>query len=188
MKKDKRPTTRANREKILHTAARLIIEQGIDSTSLADIAVAAGISKGTLFYYYPSKADLIFDITERHMDHVSNKIFNWVQRSAEDIPPDRVIRLVFETLVGSPRRGEIHLYLIQEALTHNPSLRSRFIEEYGRWRELIEEGLRRLFPERSEYELRAQMILAAIDGLLLQKLLGVETLSLQSAAAYFARD
>jgi hypothetical protein len=67
-------------------------------------------------------------------------------------------------------------------------LRSRFIEEYGRWRELIEEGLRRLFPERSEYELRAQMILAAIDGLLLQKLLGVETLSLQSAAAYFARD
>ena len=45
-----RKTTPANREKIIQAASQLIRERGIDNTTLADIAVAAGISKGTAAY------------------------------------------------------------------------------------------------------------------------------------------
>ena len=42
------------RAAILETATRLFTEKGIHETSLADIAKEARLSKGTLYYYYPS--------------------------------------------------------------------------------------------------------------------------------------
>ncbi|NLB53646.1 MAG: helix-turn-helix transcriptional regulator, partial [Syntrophomonadaceae bacterium] len=40
----------------------LMAEKGIIKTSLADIAREVGISKGTLFYHFASKDDLVNDI------------------------------------------------------------------------------------------------------------------------------
>jgi AcrR family transcriptional regulator len=39
------------RQQIIEAVARLIIQKGIEKTSLADIAEEAGISKGSLYYY-----------------------------------------------------------------------------------------------------------------------------------------
>ena len=47
------------KETILSAATDLIIKQGVKNTSLADIAKASNISKGTLYYHYSSKNDLI---------------------------------------------------------------------------------------------------------------------------------
>lgn len=182
-----RKSTRDNRERIIQTAAKLIIEHGTASTSLADIAGAAGISKGTLFYYYPTKADLIFDITERHMQHMSQKILRWVEDAASDVPPRKILKLVFETITAAEARGQIHVYLIQEALTNNPSLRERFREEYSKWREFIQKGLERLLPDETDYETLSWIILGLLDGLLLQSLLGTERLPLDEAASYFTQ-
>ncbi|MFW5995603.1 MAG: TetR/AcrR family transcriptional regulator [Spirochaetia bacterium] len=188
MKQDARKSTRDNRERIIQTAAKLIIERGIASTSLADIARAAEISKGTLFYYYPTKADLIFDITERHMEHMSQKIFRWVEDASSDVPPEKILKLVFDTITSSQARGQIHVYLIQEALTNNPHLRQRFGEEYKRWRAIIERGLERLLPSEEDYSTLSWIILGLIDGFLLQSLLGTERLPLDETAGYFTRN
>lgn len=187
MKEDFRKTTRDNRERIIQTAAKLIIERGVASTSLADIARAADISKGTLFYYYPTKGDLIFDITERHMDHMSEKILRWVEEAASDVPPTKILKLVFETITAAQARGQIHVYLIQEALTNNPNLRKRFGQEYQRWREYIQKGLERLLPDEPDYQTLSWIILSVIDGFLLQSLLGTERLPLEESARYFTR-
>ncbi|NLV22830.1 MAG: TetR family transcriptional regulator, partial [Syntrophomonadaceae bacterium] len=49
-----------NRQKIIDVATALVKERGVKGTSLADIASAAGISKGTLFYHFAAKDDLIY--------------------------------------------------------------------------------------------------------------------------------
>lgn len=180
-----RKTTQANRERIIAVAAKLIIERGVANTTLADIAVAANISKGTLYYYYPTKGDLIFDIAERHMDRLTEKIFRWIEESGHGQSPERVIRMVFDIALHSPSRGHIHLYLIQEALAENPSLRGRFIEAYGRWRQLIEDGLTQVFKREEEYRVVSRVLLAAIDGFLIQRLLGVEELTFDEVSSFF---
>lgn len=43
---------------ILRAAADLFAEHGYNGTSLDDVAEAAGVSKGTIFYNYKNKADL----------------------------------------------------------------------------------------------------------------------------------
>ncbi|MFF9770489.1 TetR family transcriptional regulator [Streptomyces sp. NPDC014636] len=47
-------------------AVRLFLERGFDAVSVAEIAAAAGISKPTLFRYFPAKEDLVL---HRIADH-----------------------------------------------------------------------------------------------------------------------
>jgi len=180
-----RKTTPANREHILQVAAGLIRERGIANTTLADIAVAASISKGTLYYYYTTKGDLIFDIAERHMKNMTGRIFRWLESSGKQESPRRVFRMVLDTVMHSRSRGQIHVYLIQEALTENPNLRKRFIEEYQRWRAIIHEGLRKVYGEHEEYATMSGVLLATLDGLVLQRLLGIEQLPADEIAGFF---
>ena len=46
------------REKILSAAEDLLASEKMSDISLADIAKEAGVSKGTLYYYYKNKKSL----------------------------------------------------------------------------------------------------------------------------------
>ena len=179
--------SRSNREKIIQAAAKLIIEKGVANTSLADISREVGISKGTLYYYYTTKGDLIFDLSIRHMEHITRTIVNWIEGHGRDQGADAVLQMVVETILKSETRGYIHFYLIQEALSGNhESLRVRFTEEYDRWLGLIEQGLRLILPPDTDFTVASRVILSSIDGLLLQNLLGVGPVPLDRVGRYFS--
>jgi len=178
---------RSNREKIIQAAAKLIIEKGVANTSLADIAGEVGISKGTLYYYYATKGDLIFDISVRHMEHITNTIIAWINGHDRDPQPETVLQMVIETVLKSETRGYIHFYLIQEALSGNhESLKIRFTEEYDRWLDLIEQGLRLILPITTDFKTISRVLLSTIDGLLMQNLLGQGPLPLREISRFFA--
>lgn len=54
--------TRARRAAIRDAAAVLFATQGFDATTAADIARAAGISAGSVFYWFPDKAAVFREI------------------------------------------------------------------------------------------------------------------------------
>lgn len=49
----------ARAEELRDAALALFVEQGFDATLTEDIAARAGVSKGTLYLYYPSKEKLL---------------------------------------------------------------------------------------------------------------------------------
>jgi len=51
-----------NREVILHAAEAVILGKGFSATSMDDVAKEAQFSKATLYHYFRSKAELIFEI------------------------------------------------------------------------------------------------------------------------------
>ena len=62
------------KEKILLASIDLMRKNGIKNTSLADIAREVNISKGTLYYHYSSKDDIIFDIADNHLNIISKAL------------------------------------------------------------------------------------------------------------------
>jgi AcrR family transcriptional regulator len=56
---------RETRERIRRTAVRLFLERGFEDVSVADVADAAGVSKMTVFNYFPAKEDMFFAGSER---------------------------------------------------------------------------------------------------------------------------
>lgn len=47
------------RRQILDAAARLAVEEGLENTSIAKVAAAAGIAKGSIYLYFKSRQDLL---------------------------------------------------------------------------------------------------------------------------------
>lgn len=55
------------KEEILRSASRLFLSKGYHATSLADIAAAVGVLKGSLYHHIESKDELLFEIVVRHL-------------------------------------------------------------------------------------------------------------------------
>lgn len=55
----------ATRERIFRVAMDLFAERGFESVTVADIAEAADIGKGTFFTHFPTKADLFRHVSEQ---------------------------------------------------------------------------------------------------------------------------
>jgi len=55
---------RRTRATIVEVAARLFAAQGYEATTVAQIAGEAEIAESTLFKYFPSKADLVFSLSD----------------------------------------------------------------------------------------------------------------------------
>jgi AcrR family transcriptional regulator len=50
-----------DREHLARVALGLFFERGFDNVSAAEIATAAGVSRRSLFRYFPTKVDLVWD-------------------------------------------------------------------------------------------------------------------------------
>jgi TetR/AcrR family transcriptional regulator len=58
------------RAAVLAGAAPLFAERGYDRTSMAEIALALGVSKALFYHYFPSKDALLFAIIKAHLDEL----------------------------------------------------------------------------------------------------------------------
>jgi AcrR family transcriptional regulator len=75
------------RAQLLELGLQLFTDHTYDELSIDDIAAAAGISKGLLYHYWPSKRDYYVEVVRRAADHL-------VERTAEagvDASPDSLL-------------------------------------------------------------------------------------------------
>jgi AcrR family transcriptional regulator len=179
-------SSESTRQTILQATRRLFTEHGVDNTSLKDIARASGISPGTLFYYYPSKAELIFDVTDQYFDQVTAGLLEWAQAAEQLNDLQSILKVVFSTIINDLERGKLHHYLVEEAVSCNEPVRNRFGQKYQEWQQMIESGIAAYVPQPGRRTVLAQLILAALDGLVLQNLVGRQNLSVEALAAEMA--
>ena len=105
----------STQEKIIEAASELMTEKGVTDTSLADIADEVGISKGTLFYYYSSKNDLVYDVAQRNLDLITADILSWMESIRGQVAPSEILKVAMERIVHADTRGKLHIYLLRDA-------------------------------------------------------------------------
>lgn len=66
------------KEEIIKRAEELFLEQGIEKTSIAQIAQAVGVAKGLVYYYFKTKeevlGDVVKDISLKHLKYLENRL------------------------------------------------------------------------------------------------------------------
>ena len=159
------------RQRILQAASDLMIDKGIRETSLKDIAKKAGMSPGTLYYYYSAKDDIIYDIADNNLRQITDGLLNWIDNIETGTPREQILKTVFEKILAAETRGKLHLYLVSEAGTANSMLKQKYAQRYEDWRKTLVFGLSKVLKnDDAENIPRSYLILAALDGLIIQNM------------------
>jgi AcrR family transcriptional regulator len=99
-----KPTEQRRRE-ILEAALKQFGEKGFQDTTVEDIANAAGVAKGTIYLYFPSKEHLLVSLKKAFMaglvDQLTDIIAEGIERVAAgaDVDYRDVIDDIFQTIV-----------------------------------------------------------------------------------------
>lgn len=88
----------ARPDEVLDAALDLFIERGFASTRVEDIAARAGLSKGAVYLYFPSKEAVLEGIVRRAIVPIANTALSFVEGYAGD--PRVPITLAMKTLAA----------------------------------------------------------------------------------------
>jgi AcrR family transcriptional regulator len=114
---------RQTRRAIAEAAKRLFLERGFDQVRVAEVARVADVSEQTVFNYFPSKEDLVFE----RMDTFEHELLSAVRERPEGETPLRAfVRFILDrsdtAMAGEGRRRVAELTRL---VTASPSLMAR---------------------------------------------------------------
>ena len=104
------------RAKLVDVARQLFAKNGVDNTTMNDIAVASAKGRRTLYTYFKSKEEIYVAVVESELDKLSEALD---KVAAENIAPDLKILKLIET----------HLDAIKLIVRRNGSLRASFFRD-----------------------------------------------------------
>jgi AcrR family transcriptional regulator len=140
------PRRDLKRETILAIARQVFLEEGYAATSMSTIAARVGGSKGTLYNYFRSKAELFVAVIQNQCEIQQNQLF--------DVPEQDIRRFMIE--LG---RRFVRLLLSDEVIT----LHRIVVAEATRFPE-IGEALYEAGPKRGKQRLVTYLKQAIADG------------------------
>jgi len=89
------------RERVINAAAKIFSMKGFYKASMDDIALEAGVAKGTLYYYFKNKSELFKTVVVEGIDFLVEDLRNVVNNSDESI----------ENIIKSMIKKNIDFYL-----------------------------------------------------------------------------
>jgi AcrR family transcriptional regulator len=85
------------------------------TATIADIADAAGIAKGTVYLYFESKTELLAGLRARHVERFTTTLNNALAGSPRSKPMFRLDKFIDEFFGYSVAHRELHHLLFHEA-------------------------------------------------------------------------
>lgn len=129
------------KEEILDAAEKLFAAKGFDNTSTGDILDAVGIARGTLYYHFKSKEDILDGVIERITDRLMCDAGDIVRQ--KELPVlERLTKAILSLNVKSKIGHEImeQVHRPQNALMHQKMQTALLTGINPILTELIEEG------------------------------------------------
>ena len=159
------------RNEILKSVESLISKSGVNSISLKDIAKMCNISKGTLYYYYTTKDEIIFDVIVKHVQELHTEYLEWIERHQNDLTIERFLSVILYKGVKLFNRAKLHIFLVNECLKGNDTLRNKFNELWNEWHKILQVGIIQAFKSEKEADNIAYLLMVIIDGLAIQEVM-----------------
>lgn len=112
-------TVSKTKAKLIDVARTLFAKNGVDNTTMNDIALASKKGRRTLYTYFKSKEDIYMAVVESELEILSNALEKVV---AKNMSPDLTILEMIET----------HLDAIKMVVLRNGTMRAGFFRDIWR--------------------------------------------------------
>ncbi len=107
------------RNKLIEVARTLFAKQGIEETTMNDIALASGKGRRTLYTYFKSKDDIYDAVVQDELELMAQKMAEVAQQDMD--PEDKLVALIYA-----------HLQAIKEVVQRNGNIRAEFFRDIWR--------------------------------------------------------
>lgn len=144
------------RQHILDVALRLFSRQGVSATSLADIAQAAGVTRGAIYWHFKNKSDLFSEIWELSEASISDLETEYRAKFPDDplsVLREILVYILEATVVEERRRLMMEIIFhkcefVGEMAVLQEAQRNLCLESYDRIEHTLNECIKaKLLPE-----------------------------------------
>lgn len=132
---------RETKKRITERGIALFLKQGIDQTTLDEIAAAAGISRRTFFYYFKSKDEILLSMLSGMGEMLTNAVRKAPDQSTPMIAARDAVLSVCNTIPSS------EMIELDRLMRTSPSVQARKQAFYVQQEAEIYEALRERWPE-----------------------------------------
>ena len=132
------------RIKLVDVARQLFAKNGLENTTMNDIAQASGKGRRTLYTYFKSKEEIYWAVIEGELERINEKMNDVASFPME--PEDKLVEVIYT-----------HLNMIKEAVQRNGNLRAEFFRNI-----IMVEKVRKNF-DRSEQRLFASIMAEGVQ-------------------------
>ena len=171
---------KSSRERLLEAAAKVFAARGYEAASVDEIATAAGLSKGAVYWNFSSKDELFHALLEERIDRQIEETAEILRSAPTDRPVDPEVANRWEAMLGRER----DLMLLSQEhwarAARDPELRARYAERQARLRDVLADGMRTRVRRTGAPRFStpaadvATAYLALANGLALQRLVDPE--------------
>jgi TetR/AcrR family transcriptional repressor of nem operon len=160
------------RRRIVGHATLLIYEKGYSKTTIDEIIAAAGVTKGSFYFHFPSKEELGYAVIENASEHILGTLKRTLER--EDITPRRRIETMLAEIqsiveAADCSRGCIIGNLALETSNISDGFRKRIARAFREWSGLIASELEKMkeageLPSHFDSAAYADFAISALEG------------------------
>lgn len=106
--------SRATVDALLAATARILVRDGYDGTSTNKVALAAGVSIGSLYQYFPSKEALVAAVIEQHTGEMMALVVSALARVADAPVTEAAPELVRVMIEAHRVDPTLHRVLVEQ--------------------------------------------------------------------------
>jgi TetR/AcrR family transcriptional regulator, transcriptional repressor for nem operon len=160
----------STRERLVEAARTLFWKQGYSSTGIAQILKEADAGSGSLYYFFPTKEDLLLAVLEWYRENLWSQVVQPVFDRVTD-PIERIFGILDGyrrgLLMTSYQHGCPIGNLALELADSHPAARELLAVNFTGWRKVIEQCLAEgagCLPATLEREQLALFVLTTMEG------------------------
>jgi AcrR family transcriptional regulator len=149
---------------ILEAAERVIVQSGVEKTTIDEVAREAGVSKGGVLHHFPSKEAILVGLVSMMIEKFDAEV--QTQRSHDPEPAGSFTRALLGAVTSRDDDHCVEVFVaLQAAFRNTPPLQQVLRKAHLKWQALIEkDGIN---------PVSASVVRLATDGLWLAKIRGV---------------
>ncbi len=127
------------RERILEAAAKLFAEKGFYETAMDEIVQTAKVSKGGVYFHFPSKEELFFALLDKLAEALMRQVQSEIARRRGAVTKVQgALEVVLKGLTSQRHLAQI---ILRQGYGLGPSFERKRLEIYARFAQLIQRYL-----------------------------------------------